>query len=228
MRNPSHPGHVLRDLWFDGSSEAAVAESLGIDPGEFLQLLNGDCPLVRETALNLEAVGWSNAPFWMRLQAYCDLAQTRLRVERSGQFPGSVTPRRAGPLRAWPKLSLPSMGDWNDSIPAREVEERLYANPARGHGLAPWPQTRRANAAARKRIAADPRADVATAGGRPVECGLLNAPPGRLQRRLGTTPARTGRWCSLATEPAAAASRESASTHNGRRRPLRSLGEQEI
>ena len=103
MHDPSHPGPVIRDLWLDGGSEAAAAERLGIDPTEFAQLLNGDCPLSPEIALKLEAGGWSNAPFWMRLQAYYDLAQARLRLERRNQQPGrtaqsdSVTPPSAAP-----------------------------------------------------------------------------------------------------------------------------------
>lgn len=105
MRNPCHPGPVIRDLWLDGGSEAAAAERLGIDPTEFARLLNGDCPLSPEIALKLEAGGWSNAPFWMRLQAYYDLAQARLRLERRnrrpihGAQPDSVTSPSSSSLR---------------------------------------------------------------------------------------------------------------------------------
>ena len=81
---------MIRDLWLDGGSEAAAAERIGIDPDEFGHLLNGDCPLSPEMAIKLEAVGWSNAPFWMRMQAYYDLAQTRLRLERAREAPAST------------------------------------------------------------------------------------------------------------------------------------------
>ena len=45
------------------------------------RVLNGQAGISPETALKLEAVGWSNADFWMRLQAAYDLAQARLRKE---------------------------------------------------------------------------------------------------------------------------------------------------
>ncbi len=95
MRNPSHPGRVIRSLWLAGRDPAGTAGRLGLDPAEFTRPLRGECPLSPRVALRLEATGWSQAEFWMRLQAYYDLAQERLRNERSD--PALTTPQAHSP-----------------------------------------------------------------------------------------------------------------------------------
>ena len=42
------------------------------------RLVNGRIGISPKVALGLENLGWSNAEFWMRLQAQYDLAQLRL------------------------------------------------------------------------------------------------------------------------------------------------------
>ena len=71
MLNPPHPGAIIADLCLDGNgiSAEAAAGRLGVRPGRLRELLAGRCPLSAAMALKLEAAGWSNAPFWMRLQA---------------------------------------------------------------------------------------------------------------------------------------------------------------
>lgn len=86
MRNPSHPGRVIRDLGFaEGTQPAAMAERLGLDLAELEPVLAAEAPLTPSLALALEAAGISNASFWMRLQGSYDLAQERLRRERTGE-----------------------------------------------------------------------------------------------------------------------------------------------
>ena len=46
------------------------------------RLLNGHIGISPKVALGLESLGWSNAEFWMRLQAQYDLAQLRLERAR--------------------------------------------------------------------------------------------------------------------------------------------------
>ena len=59
------------------------AGRLGITPNNLSRLLNGRIGISPRVALRLEAVGWSNAEFWMRLQAHYDLAQARRRNQVS-------------------------------------------------------------------------------------------------------------------------------------------------
>ena len=86
MKNPPHPGRGLRqDCAEAGLSVTAAARKLGVARVTLSRVLNGQAGISPEMALKLEAVGWSNADFWMRLQAAYDLAQARLtQRERSG------------------------------------------------------------------------------------------------------------------------------------------------
>ena len=82
MLNPSHPGETVR---FDCIEESGLtvteaAGRLGCSRPALSRLLNGRAGISPEMALALERQGWSNADFWMRLQAAYDLAQARRRV----------------------------------------------------------------------------------------------------------------------------------------------------
>ncbi|MDE0627244.1 MAG: HigA family addiction module antitoxin [Bryobacterales bacterium] len=83
MYDPSHPGEVVLEFCLDGTDPGAAAKRLGMPRAELDRLLAGKCPITPATALKLEAAGWSNASYWMRLQAAYDLAQARLRQERA-------------------------------------------------------------------------------------------------------------------------------------------------
>ena len=74
--NPPHPGlSVLDSLEAIGWTITMFANHLGISEDEVSELLNGERGISPTTALALERIGWSNADFWTRLQAYYDLAQ---------------------------------------------------------------------------------------------------------------------------------------------------------
>ncbi len=76
--NPTHPGlSVLDNVEATGWTVAECADRLGVSRSELSQLLNGRCGISSGMALALERLGWSNAEFWMRRQAYYDLAQER-------------------------------------------------------------------------------------------------------------------------------------------------------
>ena len=78
--NPSHPGlSVLDSLDEVGWTVTEFADRLGISESEVSALLNGKRGISSAMALALERIGWSNADFWMRLQAYYDLAQEHRR-----------------------------------------------------------------------------------------------------------------------------------------------------
>ena len=82
MKNPPHPGRGLRqDCTAAGLSITEAAKKLGVARVTLSRVLNGKAGISPEMALKLEAMGWSNADFWMRLQAAYDLAQARLRKE---------------------------------------------------------------------------------------------------------------------------------------------------
>jgi addiction module HigA family antidote len=79
--NPSHPGESVRDsMKAMGWTVTESADRLGMSRNALSRLLNGRCGISPATALALERIGWSNAEFWMRRQAYYDLAQERRRA----------------------------------------------------------------------------------------------------------------------------------------------------
>ncbi len=80
MLNPCHPGEILRDnLEAAGLSVIDAAARLGCTRQALSRLLNGKAGISPAMALALERIGWSNASFWMRLQAAYELAQERRR-----------------------------------------------------------------------------------------------------------------------------------------------------
>ena len=93
MLNPCHPGEMLRDnLEAAELSVTATAARLGCTRQALSRLLNAMAGISPAMALALEGIGWSNASFWMRLQASYELAQAR-REQAAAE-------RRAGALHA--------------------------------------------------------------------------------------------------------------------------------
>ena len=62
-----------------------MAERLGVDLAELQPVLDGEAPMTPSLAIALEDTGLSHAEFWMRLWAYYQLAQERLRREREAE-----------------------------------------------------------------------------------------------------------------------------------------------
>ena len=78
MVNPTHPGESIRNCIDEsGWTVTEFAARLGVTRNNLSRLLNGRIGISARVALGLEAVGWSNAEFWMRLQANYDLVQER-------------------------------------------------------------------------------------------------------------------------------------------------------
>ena len=78
MINPTHPGESIRNcLDESGWTVTECAARLGVTRNNLSRLVNGRIGISARVALGLETVGWSNAEFWMRLQANYDLAQER-------------------------------------------------------------------------------------------------------------------------------------------------------
>ena len=81
LANPCHPGELLRD-WIDGHGETvtATAARLNISRAKINRILVGQGRIPVSLAVDLEAVGWSTARFWLAAQAQFDIA--RLKRER--------------------------------------------------------------------------------------------------------------------------------------------------
>lgn len=80
MLNPCHPGETLRDdLEAAGLTVTEAAAQLGCTRQALSRLLNGKAGISPAMALALERIGWSNAAYWMRLQAAYELAEERRR-----------------------------------------------------------------------------------------------------------------------------------------------------
>lgn len=80
MKNPAHPGAIIRDAITEtGDTISQAAARLGVACNTLSRLVNGQQGISPEMAIALEDMGWSTAEYWMRLQATYDLAQARLK-----------------------------------------------------------------------------------------------------------------------------------------------------
>ena len=86
-----HPGAVIRELWLNGEPYAAAAHRIGIPLEELVLLLEERTPLTPRLAAKLEAVGWSNTSFWLRLQDAFDQAQQSQSIEEQSAATGAVS-----------------------------------------------------------------------------------------------------------------------------------------
>ena len=88
MKNPPHPGRLVRDeLEVLGLSVAKAAGGLGVTRQQLYRVLNGECAISPEMAIRLEAGIGGSAAAWLQMQMNYDLAQFRkrhpsLRVKR--------------------------------------------------------------------------------------------------------------------------------------------------
>ncbi len=80
MKNPPHPGRLVRDEIEElGLTVAEAAEGLGVSRQQLHRVLNGMCGISAEMAVRLEKAIGSSADTWLRMQANYDLAQIRSR-----------------------------------------------------------------------------------------------------------------------------------------------------
>jgi addiction module HigA family antidote len=78
MKNPSHPGEIVRDAIESlGRSVTDAAEVLGVSRKTLSELLNGRSGVSPEMAIRLEKAIGSSAEVWLRMQTAFDLAQAR-------------------------------------------------------------------------------------------------------------------------------------------------------
>ena len=84
MKDPPHPGLSIKDNCIDpeGLTITDAARLLGVARHTLSRVVHGHAGISAEMAIRLEKAGWSNADFWMRLQAAYDLAQARLHQDK--------------------------------------------------------------------------------------------------------------------------------------------------
>ena len=81
MYDPAHPGELIRESMDEaGWSVVECASRLGVSRGTMSRIVNGRSAVTPRVALALERIGWSNAEFWLRVQAGYELAQERRRA----------------------------------------------------------------------------------------------------------------------------------------------------
>lgn len=78
MKNPLHPGLVIREVLDDlGMSVSDAAKGLGISRQQLHNLIAGRSAIGPEVAIRLELALGSSADNWLRMQAAHDLALIR-------------------------------------------------------------------------------------------------------------------------------------------------------
>jgi antitoxin HigA-1 len=82
MKNPAHPGSLIRDNIDElGFSVAEAAEALGITRQQLHRVISGASGLSPEMAMRLEKGMGGSADAWLRMQANYDIAQARKRAD---------------------------------------------------------------------------------------------------------------------------------------------------
>ena len=85
MKNPPHPGGMIRDDIDElGLSVARAALALGVTRQQLYRVINGQSAITADMALRLEKVIGGGAGLWLRMQAGYDLAQAKLKNPASG------------------------------------------------------------------------------------------------------------------------------------------------
>lgn len=79
MKNPSHPGEILREDVIEelGLTVTESARRLGMSRVALSRVLNGSAAISSDLAIRLELAGVSTARAWLALQTNYNLAQAR-------------------------------------------------------------------------------------------------------------------------------------------------------
>jgi addiction module HigA family antidote len=77
MKNPAHPGEVLRDLYLEPLELTVTdaASHLGVARKTLSELLNGHAGISADMAIRLARAFGGSAESWVLMQAHYDLAQ---------------------------------------------------------------------------------------------------------------------------------------------------------
>jgi antitoxin HigA-1 len=78
MKNPAHPGELVRDNIEDlNLTVAEAARGLGVTRQQLYNVIGGKCAITPEMALRLEKGFGGTASFWLEMQVNYDLARAR-------------------------------------------------------------------------------------------------------------------------------------------------------
>ncbi len=77
MKNPPHPGEIIRDLCIEplGLTITQAAQGLGVTRKTLSQMLNGRSGISPEMAIRLSKAFGRSPESWLALQSLYDLAQ---------------------------------------------------------------------------------------------------------------------------------------------------------
>ena len=83
MKNPPHPGEIIRDLYLEplGLTVTEAAAGLGVTRKTFSLLVNGHAGISPEMATRLSKAFGRTPETWLQLQMQYDLAQSRQRTD---------------------------------------------------------------------------------------------------------------------------------------------------
>lgn len=80
MKNPPHPGELLKDNVDElGLSVAEAAKGLGVTRQQLYNVINGKSAITPEMAVRPEKTLGGTADLWLRMQVNYDLAEVRRR-----------------------------------------------------------------------------------------------------------------------------------------------------
>jgi addiction module HigA family antidote len=83
MKNPPHPGGLIRDdIEALGLTVADAAKGMGVSRQQLYRVIRGESGISPEMAVRLEKALNGSADFWLRMQIGHDLAQVRKDPER--------------------------------------------------------------------------------------------------------------------------------------------------
>lgn len=84
MKNPPHPGELVRDnLQEVGVSVAEAGRALGVTRQQLYNIIKGKSSITPEMAVRFEKGFGGSAEFWLQLQQNYDLAQARRKTQGS-------------------------------------------------------------------------------------------------------------------------------------------------
>ncbi len=83
MKNPSHPGRIVRNVCLEPLELSVTegAKALGVSRQALSSLVNGRARVTPEMAVRLAKAFDTDAELWIRLQANYDTAQIRKRAD---------------------------------------------------------------------------------------------------------------------------------------------------
>ena len=92
LKNPSHPGEVLKELYLVpvGMSAIALARELHVPRTRIERLVKGQTGVSADTAMRLAKFFGTTPEYWLNLQRAWDLARVREQVDVSDITPLKV------------------------------------------------------------------------------------------------------------------------------------------